>query len=125
MLNIILVAVGGAAGSVLRYGVGVLAGRWLGFGFPFGTLFVNVTGSFLMGVLVEVLARRAGVSNELRLLLATGLLGGYTTFSSFSLDVAFLWERGQAAAALLYISCTLIAGLLSMAAGIWLVRSLA
>src|SRR5690606_31761018 len=94
MYHLLLVALGGAVGSALRHLVNLSALRLAGPGFPFGTLAVNLTGSFAMGVLVELIARRFGASNELRLFLMTGVLGGFTTFSAFSLDTAVLWERG-------------------------------
>ncbi len=123
MMNFLLVAVGGGLGSVLRYGAGLAAARWLGTAFPFGTLFVNVTGSFAMGVLVEFLARRyGGADANLRLLLATGVLGGYTTFSSFSLDFATLAERGELATAFVYLAVTILAGLGALFAGLALAR---
>ncbi len=99
-LNILLVAVGGAFGSVMRYLTGVFAGRTLGLGFPYGTLAVNVLGGLLMGVLIGVLALRGGADQERwRIFIGIGVLGGYTTFSSFSLEVARMVEAkawGQA-----------------------------
>ncbi len=125
MLNVFLVAAGGAFGSVLRYGAGLAATRLLGPAFPYGTLFVNVTGSFAMGLLIEYLARRyAGAGNELRLLLATGVLGGYTTFSSFSLDVATLAERGALLTAFVYLAASILVGVGSLFAGLALARHL-
>ncbi len=124
MLNVMLVALGGALGSMARYGVSLAAGRWLGLGFPYGTLFVNLTGSFAMGVLVEVLARHFAASPELRVFLAVGVLGGYTTFSSFSLDAVALWEGGQQATALLYVGLSTAVGLLALAAGMALARQI-
>jgi len=94
MNAILLVASGGAIGSVARYLVGVGMARAFGVAFPYGTLTVNVIGGFLMGLFIELLARRFDGSPELRLFIAIGILGGFTTFSSFSLDVVVLWERG-------------------------------
>jgi len=123
MMNFLLVAVGGGLGSVLRYGAGLAAARWLGTAFPFGTLFVNVTGSFAMGVLVEFLARRyGGADAQLRLLLATGVLGGYTTFSSFSLDFAALADRGELTTAFLYLAVTILVGIGALFAGLVVAR---
>lgn len=122
MLNVALVALGGAVGSAARYGVAIAAGRWFGLGFPYGTLFVNVTGSFAMGVLVEVLARHFSATPELRLFLAVGVLGGYTTFSSFSLDAIALWEGGHQTTAFLYVALSMVVGLAALAAGMALVR---
>lgn len=124
MLNVLLVALGGAFGSVLRYLSGVASVRLVGAGFPWGTLFVNVTGSFLIGVLSEVIARRFGASPELRLFLVTGVLGGYTTFSAFSLDAAMLAEQGQFATAALYVALSLLLSGLGVVAGLALMRAI-
>ncbi|MBD8555886.1 fluoride efflux transporter CrcB [Rhizobium sp. CFBP 8762] len=123
-MNIVLVAVGGAVGSVLRYLVGVWALRLAGPVFPWGTLFVNVTGSFLIGVTAEFIVRRFGGSVDLRLLLITGLIGGYTTFSAFTLDALTLLERGNTAAALIYIASSVVVSLLAVFAGLVLTRSI-
>lgn len=117
-MNFLLVAIGGAVGSVLRYGASLAAGRLLGTGFPSGTLFVNVTGSFLIGLGVAVLLRRFGGSEELRLLLLTGFLGGYTTFSAFSLDAISLYERGSPTLAGVYVLCSVLFGLGAAVGGI-------
>ena len=95
MKELLTVAAGGAFGAVARYLVYVLAGQLLGSGFPFGTLIVNVVGSFCMGVLVEGMALAWTISPETRLFLAVGVLGAFTTFSAVSLDVAVLYERGR------------------------------
>lgn len=121
-----LIALGGGLGAVARHLVGVAAIRFIGFGFPWGTLIVNVTGSFLMGLLVTGLLRfdlgQAGMGA--RLFLATGFLGGFTTFSTFSLDAALLWERGETGAALAYVSASLVLSLAGIAAGLALGRAL-
>ena len=91
----LIVFVGAGIGGMLRHGANVLAARLLGFGFPYGTLFVNVAGGFLLGVLAEWLLIK-GIGNQpLRLFLTTGILGGFTTFSAFSLDAAVMWQRGD------------------------------
>ncbi len=122
LLNVLLVALGGATGSVLRYLATVVATRWLGPDWPYGTVFVNITGSFLMGLVVEAIARRFGASNELRLLVATGILGGYTTFSSFSLDASMLWERGDGLMSLGYVLLSVGLGICALSAGLALGR---
>lgn len=97
MMNLLLVAVGGALGAVARYGVGIGASRWLGLAFPWGTLAVNVIGGFAMGWL----AARVGPEQEtLRLALGVGVLGGFTTFSAFSLETVRLMEHQPGLAAL-------------------------
>lgn len=102
---LLLVAAGGALGSVLRYLVSLLAVAWFGAGFPWGTLAVNVLGSAAIGVLAGL-----GVQGEMRLLLVTGLLGGFTTFSAFSLETGLLAER-HAGLAALYVAASLGLGL--------------
>lgn len=110
---------------MLRHGVNVAALRMLGFGFPFGTLFINVCGSLLMGILVEYYARRSGLSQPLRLFLATGVLGGFTTFSAFSLEAAQLWERGQPLMAAVYVAASVLLLVGALFCGLWLVRTMA
>ncbi len=124
MVNLLIVALGGGIGAGLRHLCGLAALRMLGAGFPYGTMFVNVVGSFVMGVFVELLARRFGASAELRLFFATGLLGGFTTFSSFSLDAAFLYERGDLLPAAAYVIGSVALGLAALFAGLGLVRAL-
>ncbi|THV25345.1 fluoride efflux transporter CrcB [Peteryoungia ipomoeae] len=124
MLQILLVAIGGALGSVGRYLAGVHITRLMGAGFPYGTLTVNIVGSFLIGLLVELLARKLNGSMDLRLFLVVGFLGGFTTFSSFSLDALALFERGATLAAAAYILASLILSLAAVFAGLLLGRSL-
>lgn len=116
------VAAGGAIGASARYLVGVGAARLLGSGFPWGTLIVNVLGCFLMGILIEAAALKLSLSNEMRTFLATGILGGFTTFSAFSLDFAVLWERKETAAALAYLGSSVVFSVLALFLGLLLVR---
>jgi CrcB protein len=122
----ILIFLGAGLGGVLRHGVSLAAARAFGPAFPWGTLAINVLGSFLMGLLAGILALRAGAgwAEPARLLLATGLLGGFTTFSAFSLDAALLWERGDAGLAAAYVAASVVLSLLALAAGLWAVRVL-
>jgi len=122
-MHFVLVAVGGAIGASLRHLVGLVTLRLFGPAFPWGTLTVNVVGSFVMGILVELIARRLNASTELRLFLMTGLLGGFTTFSSFSLDTANMWERGEAAIAAGYVSGSVILSIGALFAGLALMRA--
>lgn len=124
MLQILLVAIGGALGSVGRYLAGVHITRLMGANFPYGTMTVNIVGSFLIGLLVEVLARKLNGSMDLRLFLVVGFLGGFTTFSSFSLDALALFERGESLSAAAYIFASLILSLAAVFAGLLLGRSL-
>ncbi|MEM8541408.1 MAG: fluoride efflux transporter CrcB [Pseudomonadota bacterium] len=126
MLSFILVGIGGAFGAMARHSVGLFAMRNLGTGFPYGTIIVNILGSFLMGLLIAWLARRiGGSSNELRLFLATGFLGGFTTFSAFSLDTITLYERGDFGQTALYVTISVFASIFALLAGLWLVRAVA
>ena len=124
MMHLVYVALGGAIGASLRHLSGLAFLRLAGPGYPWGTLFVNVAGSFAMGLLIAWLARRAGTSQELRLFLATGLLGGFTTFSAFSLDFVALWERGAQLAAFWYVLASVVLSIMAIFAGLSLVRSL-
>ncbi|MBI5120904.1 MAG: fluoride efflux transporter CrcB [Rhodospirillales bacterium] len=105
------VAVGGALGSLMRYLSMVAAGAWLGAAFPWGTLFVNVLGSGVMGLVIEGSALRWNIGPEWRAFLTVGILGGFTTFSTFSLDVALLIERHEMMNAALYIVASVAASL--------------
>ena len=120
MRDVLLVALGGGTGAAARHLVGLFSLRALGSGFPFGTLIVNVLGSLLMGLLVEWLARRG---TPLRPLLATGFLGGFTTFSTFSLDAVALWERGEGALAALYVTGSVALAIGGLIAGLAIGRA--
>ena len=124
MFHLLLVAVGGAIGASLRHLVNLGSLRLLGPGFPWGTMAINIAGSLAMGVFIELLARRFNASNEVRLFVATGILGGFTTFSAFSLDFAVLWERGAAIPALGYAIASVLGSLLAIFLGLWLARTL-
>ncbi|MFG1400562.1 fluoride efflux transporter CrcB [Xanthobacter sediminis] len=123
---VVVVFLGAGLGGVLRHLVNLTIPRLLGVGFPFATLLINVSGSLLMGLITGYLAFRDGEawSQSLRLFLTTGVLGGYTTFSTFSLDFLFLMERGDTGLALLYASASVAFGFLGVFAGIWAVRIL-
>ena len=126
MKHLLLIAAGGAIGALLRHLFGLGALRLLGAGFPFGTLGVNVLGSFLMGGLIAWLAFRSESGGQaIRLFLATGVLGGFTTFSAFSLETILLWERGQTALAATYVASSVILSVAALVAGLALVRSMA
>lgn len=122
-MNMILaIAAGGALGAVGRYLAVLAVGRWLGESFPWGTLAVNVTGGLAMGLLAGLGAHAWQPSPELRAFLLTGMLGGFTTFSAFSLDVALLWERGEVAAALAYVLASVVCSVGALFAGLWAAR---
>ncbi len=134
MNHLLIVAAGGAIGAGLRHLVGLGALRLLGSAFPVGTMTVNIAGSFVMGVLVAWLAFKAdltgwlgivfGSGQNLRLFLATGVLGGFTTFSAFSLDALLMWERGEAGIALVYVLGSVVLSLAGIFSGLALVRAL-
>lgn len=125
MNAILLVASGGAIGSVLRYLTGLAMTRLFGAAFPYGTLVVNVVGGLIMGLFIEVLTRRFQGSEELRLFVAIGILGGFTTFSSFSLDVVLLWQRGETASAAFYVLISVVLSICAVFLGLWLARTVA
>ncbi|ASS57262.1 fluoride efflux transporter CrcB [Rhizobium leguminosarum] len=125
MIQALLVAFGGAIGSVLRYYVGQWTLRLMGPAFPWGTLAVNVVGCFVIGVFAELIARKFNASTELRLLLITGFLGGFTTFSAFSLDAISLFERGEAVAGGIYIAASVGLSMAAVIAGLAVMRALA
>ncbi|MFV2070677.1 MAG: fluoride efflux transporter CrcB, partial [Pirellulales bacterium] len=117
MKALLAVAAGGAVGAVARYLVFIAAARLLGTEFPFGTLTVNVVGSFFIGVLAESLALAWTVSTETRLFLVVGMLGAFTTFSTFSLDFAFLYERGQWLLSTVYVIASVVLSIGALFAG--------
>lgn len=117
------VALGGAGGAVSRYWMMGFLSRLLGTGFPYGTLAVNVLGSFAMGALVALLARYLPPHQpEIRAFVAVGFLGAFTTFSTFSLDVITLYERGQMGAACAYMVLSVVVCVAALAAGLYVFR---
>ncbi|NIZ08245.1 fluoride efflux transporter CrcB [Pseudooceanicola sp. HF7] len=123
-LTVLQVAAGGAIGASLRYlsGVGVVRLFGSGLSMPLGVLFVNVFGSFLMGCLVVIVGHKGwGHWNPF---LATGILGGFTTFSSFSLEALTLWERGEPALAALYVGLNVAVSLVAIVAGTYAMRTM-
>ena len=119
----LIVFIGAGIGGALRHGVNVGAAKLFGYGFPFGTLIVNVLGSFLIGMLAGYFAFRTGIGQHLRLFLTTGVLGGFTTFSAFSLDTALLIERHNYALAAAYVMGSVAAGLVALFLGLSLFRT--
>jgi CrcB protein len=119
----LIVFLGAGIGGALRHGVNVGAARLFGYGFPFGTLIVNVAGSFLMGLLAGYFLFRPGIGQHMRLFLATGVLGGFTTFSAFSLDAALLIERHAFVMAAAYVAGSVAASLSALFFGLAVFRS--
>ena len=124
MQTLLCVAAGGALGVSSRYLVGIASGRLFGLGFPWGTLIVNVLGCLIMGLLIEAMALRWTVSNDLRAFLTVGLLGGFTTFSAFSVDFALLFERDEYLSAGLYLFASVGLSIAALFAGLAIVRAL-
>ncbi|MBS2037224.1 fluoride efflux transporter CrcB [bacterium] len=118
-MTYLIVFLGAGLGGCLRHGVNLLAKSWT---LPWATFFINVTGSLLMGMAVAYLAHRGNLSQHVRLFFTTGVLGGYTTFSTFSLDAATLIERDRPGAACIYLLASVLLGLLGLFGGMRLVR---
>jgi fluoride exporter len=127
MSAFLLVFLGAGIGGALRHGVNLGCARLCGLAFPWGTITVNVAGSFVMGLLAGWLAFKAGEgwSQPLRLFLTTGVLGGFTTFSAFSLDAVLIWERGQVGVAALYVAASVLLSIAGLFAGLALMRAIA
>jgi CrcB protein len=125
MLNYLLVFIGGGVGSSLRHTINVVCTRCFGTAFPYHTFIINITGSTVMGLIAGYLAFKGEASQPWRLFLMTGILGGYTTFSAFSLDAGLLYERGEIGLALLYVVGSVVLSIGGLFAGLALVRQLA
>jgi CrcB protein len=124
-MNYVLVFVGGGLGASLRHTVNIVCARCIGTSFPYGTFIINITGSTVMGLVAGYLAFKGEAAASWRLFLMTGILGGYTTFSAFSLDTALLYERGEIGLALLYVLGSVVFSIAGLFAGLALVRHLA
>lgn len=124
-MHYLIVFIGGGIGAAARHGVNRGALAWLGPNLPYGTLFVNVAGGLLMGMVAELLLLKGGGSQSFRLFLTTGILGGFTTFSAFSLDAAVMWQRGAYAALGVYVAGSVLLSIVALFLGMALVRSLA
>jgi CrcB protein len=119
----LLVAIGGALGSVARYGTGVLVGRVWVSAFPLATMLINIAGSLAMGLFIGYLARSLPAwQNDARLFVAVGVFGGFTTFSSFSLDAIAMLERGEVGPVLIYVLGSVFIGIASLYVGLLLMR---
>jgi fluoride exporter len=126
MMNLQLmlaVAIGGAIGSVARYLVGIGSTKLFGLGFPWGTLIINILGSFLIGAFAESFALRWDLPQAVRVFLTVGICGGFTTFSTFSLDSYLLMERGDPGLAAAYVVASVVLSIGALFAGLHLVRA--
>jgi CrcB protein len=122
MMGFLIVFLGGGIGAALRHGVNLASARLVGTAFPYATLFENVSGSLVMGLLAAYFVYLGEASQHWRLFLTTGILGGYTTFSAFSLDVVLLYERGEFGLAALYVLGSVVLSIGGLFAGLALVR---
>jgi len=123
-LGFLLIFIGGGLGSMLRHAVNLSSAALFGVNFPYGTMIVNITGSFTMGVIAGWFALRGQGGQMMSLFLTTGILGGFTTFSAFSLDAALLWERNQTGGAILYVLGSFVAAIIGVFVGLAAMRSL-
>ncbi|MCC6947095.1 MAG: fluoride efflux transporter CrcB [Bradyrhizobiaceae bacterium] len=125
MIATFLVFLGGGIGAALRHGVNLLSAYLFGLNFPWGTMIVNIVGSFLIGVLAAWFAFKDGsMAQHARLFLTTGILGGFTTFSAFSLDFALLFERGEVGQSVAYVAASVGLSLAAIFLGLFVVRSI-
>ncbi|MBX7198148.1 MAG: fluoride efflux transporter CrcB [Rhodospirillaceae bacterium] len=124
-MNYVIVFLGAGLGGAARHGLNVLVPRLFGGSFPLHTLIINILGSFLMGVIAEYFALKTALPAEARLFLTTGILGGFTTFSAFSLDTALLYERGDMTGAALYVLSSVALSVAGLFAGLALIRQVA
>ncbi len=121
-MGFLIVFLGGGIGAASRHGINLLAARMLGTGFPYGTILINVAGSLAMGLIAEFFALKGGLPQHWRLFLTTGILGGFTTFSAFSLEAALLYERGELIGAAIYVVASVLLAILALFAGLAIVR---
>ena len=122
-MSYLVVFVGAGIGGALRHGVNRMSLAWFGPGFPWGTLSVNIAGGLLMGVLAELFLIKGGGSQEWRLFLTTGILGGFTTFSAFSLDAAVMWQRGDYVTLGTYVASSVLLSIAALFFGMATVRA--
>ncbi len=123
-MGFVIVFLGGGIGAASRHGINLLVARTLGMGFPYGTLLINVAGSLAMGLIAEFFALKAGLPQHWRLFLTTGILGGFTTFSAFSLEAALLYERGNLIGAAIYVLASVVLAIGALFAGLAIVRAI-
>src|SRR6201988_5434587 len=123
-MGFLIVFLGGGLGAALRHGVNLASARLLGSAFPYASLIENVSGSLVMGLLAGYFAFKGDASQHWRLFLTTGILGGYTTFSAFSLDVALLYERGTLGLTAIYVLASVIMSIAAVFVGLFIMRSI-
>jgi CrcB protein len=123
MLGYLVVFVGAGIGGSIRHGMNIWVAHLFGTHFPAHTLVINIAGSLVMGLVAGWFALKGNIDGHVRLFLATGILGGFTTFSAFSLDAVLLWERHEHLLATLYIGGSVVGSLAGLVFGLWLVRT--
>jgi CrcB protein len=124
-MGFVVVFFGGGIGAALRHGVNLASARWIGTGFPYATMIENVSGSLMMGLIAGYFAFRAGgMSQHWQLFLTTGILGGYTTFSAFSLETVLLYERGALGLAAIYVLGSVLLSIAGLVAGLAVARTI-
>lgn len=121
-MGFIIVFLGAGLGGALRHAVNLAALRWLGSGFSVGTMAINIAGSFAMGLIAALFVIKGELPQEWRLFLTTGVLGGFTTFSAFSLETALLYERGETLGAAAYVAASIILSIAAVFAGLQVMR---
>jgi len=125
MLKVIYVGFGGFIGSILRYSIYILANNIFGYSYPIATLIVNVMGCFLIGLVYQALNIYLVTSENFQLFITIGLLGGFTTFSAFSIDAFLLYQNSGKIMAISYVVLSIVSSLLAMLTGVWLIKSFA
>lgn len=123
MISYVVVFVGAGIGGAARHGMNIWVTKLMGTNFPWHTLLINILGSLIMGLITGWFAEKLGAAGHLRLFLATGVMGGFTTFSAFSLDAALLWERSEHLLALLYVGGSVAGAIAGLALGLWVMRT--
>jgi fluoride exporter len=123
-MGYLIVFLGGGMGAALRHGMNMAGARLAGTAFPYATLFINISGSLVMGLVAGYFAFKGGAPQHLRLFLTTGILGGYTTFSAFSLDAVLLYERGEIGAAAAYVLGSVGLAILGLVVGLAIARQI-
>ena len=123
MMSYLVVFIGAGVGGSIRHGMNIWVARFLGTNFPYHTFIINIVGSLAMGLVAGWFAERGGAAGHTRLFLATGILGGFTTFSAFSLDAVLLWERQERLLTALYVGGSVVGAIAGLALGLWTMRT--
>jgi fluoride exporter len=123
MMGYVVVFIGAGVGGAIRHAMNIWVARLMGTHFPWHTFVINITGSLVMGLVAGWFAVKVGAAGHLRLFLATGVLGGYTTFSAYSLDAVLLWERNEPLLSALYVGGSVIGAIAGLIFGLWVMRT--